>query len=130
MNNTPSSSPTSPLAEFVTRRVDELRLQVSEGQIAANAGFRTLKGFALVKNGTAKLPLDMVADLAHALDTRVSDLFRLALEESLPREMVAELLGDQTFAVQLRTELEASLVALQVEVIAAEHDVQAARDLI
>ena len=72
----------------------------------------------------------MVADLAHALDTRVNDLFRLALEQSLPREMVAELLGDQTFAVQLRTELEASLVALQVEVIAAEHNVQAARDLI
>ena len=121
MNNTPSSSTISPLAEFVTRRVDELRFHLSESQIAAAAGFKTLKGFNLVKNGTAKLPLEMVADLARALDTSVVSLFQLALEQSLPREMVAELLG---------TELEASLVALQVEVIAAERDVHAARELL
>ena len=129
MNRTPLS-PISPLAEFVTRRVDELRLRISEGQIAAAAGFKTMKGFALVKNGTAKLPLEMVADLARALDTSVGNLFQLALEQSLPREMVQVLLGDGTIPAQVRTELEASLVALQVEVIAAEQDVQAAHELL
>jgi len=42
----------------------------------------------MVKNGTAKLPLDRVADLARAMECDVNDLMRLALRQFHEEDVV------------------------------------------
>jgi|TARA_R100000935_G_scaffold18953_1_gene36540 hypothetical protein len=68
----------SALAEFITRRVLELRPR-TQIDIATAAGFENPNMVSMLKSGATKLPLDRVLAMAAALDTDPRRLFMLAL---------------------------------------------------
>ena len=71
------------LAQFVTRRVLELKHRKAQAQIAAEAGFVNANMLSMIKGGSAKLALDRVPALAEALECDAARLFRVALEQML-----------------------------------------------
>ncbi|AHM05752.1 hypothetical protein roselon_03497 [Roseibacterium elongatum DSM 19469] len=70
------------LAEFISRRVLELRPKKSQRDIAAEAGFVNPNMISLLKSGASKVPLDRVPALARALETDPKLLFLMALEQA------------------------------------------------
>jgi transcriptional regulator with XRE-family HTH domain len=84
MNNPVSS----PLAAFVARRLDELQHRKSQKEVARAARITSPNFLAMIKNGTTKLPLDRVADLASALECDQDELMRLALRQFHGEELV------------------------------------------
>lgn len=71
----------SALAQFITKRVHELRPRKSQAEIAAEAGYKTPNNVTMLKNGSAKLALDRVPALAKALECDPALFFRLALQQ-------------------------------------------------
>lgn len=72
----------SALADFVSRRVLELRVRRTQAEIAAMAGFPNPNMVTMIKNGASKLALDRVPSMARALDCDPAYLLRLALQQS------------------------------------------------
>jgi hypothetical protein len=75
-----TSNPSS-LSEFLTTRLKEISHRKSELDVASDAGFENWNTLSLLKNGSVKLPLDLVPEMAAALDTDTQSLFRLALAQ-------------------------------------------------
>lgn len=71
----------SRIARFIDKRVDELASKKSQKEIAEQAGFPKPNIIVMFKQGTTKVPLDRVADLAKALEVEPGFLFSLALEQ-------------------------------------------------
>lgn len=69
------------LAKYLERRISDLRPRKTQVSIAAESGFRQPNMLAMVKNGSAKLPLDRVPALAAALECDPAMLFRMAFEQ-------------------------------------------------
>jgi hypothetical protein len=69
------------LVKYLERRISDLRSTKTQIAIATEAGFRTPNMLAMIKNGSAKLPLDRVPGLAKALDCDAPMLFRMAVEQ-------------------------------------------------
>lgn len=69
------------LANYLEKRVLELRPKKTQIAIAGEAGFVNPNMLAMIKAGTAKLPLDRVAALATALECDPVMLFQLAIEQ-------------------------------------------------
>ena len=69
------------LAKFISHRVAELRPKKSQIEIATAAGFVNPNMVSMLKNGSAKLPLDRVPSLARALECDPAYLLRLTLEQ-------------------------------------------------
>jgi len=69
------------LVKFLKKRILEMRPEVSQIEIAATAGFAAVNTLAMIKNGSARLPLDRVLGLADALDTDPRYVCLLALEQ-------------------------------------------------
>lgn len=69
------------LAQFVTRRILELKHRKTQAQIAAEAGFPNPNMVSMIKAGTSKLALDRVPSLAAALECDPARLFMMALEQ-------------------------------------------------
>lgn len=78
---------TTRLAKFVTKRIDELHNK-TQADIAREAGFRNANFVAMIKTGSAKLPLDRVPEFAKALDTDPTHLLRLAIEQTHGQKML------------------------------------------
>ena len=72
----------SRLAQYLDKRVLELRPRKSQARIAEEAGFINPNVISMLKNGAAKLPLDRVPGLARALECDPRLLFKLALEQA------------------------------------------------
>jgi hypothetical protein len=72
----------SRLAKFLDTRLLELKHLKTQAQIAEEAGFVNANMVTMIKQGSTKLPLDRVPDLATALDTDRALLLRLALEQA------------------------------------------------
>ena len=70
------------LAEFIARRILELKKTKSQHDIAVEAGFVNPNMMSLIKSGASKVPLDRVPALASALETDPRLLFRMALEQA------------------------------------------------
>ncbi len=85
MPNSPNAP--SPIATFVARR-RRAQHRKSQKEVALAAGFTSANFLAMIKNGTTKLPLDRVADLASALECDQDELMRLALRQSHSEEVV------------------------------------------
>ncbi len=84
------------LAAFLTHRIAELRLKKSQVEIAADAGYANPNNISMLKNGTTKLALDRVADLARALEVDPARLFRMAILQSgheTTRPVIEEIFG-------------------------------------
>ena len=65
----------------ILRSALELRPKKTQIAIASEAGFVNPNMLAMIKAGTAKLPLDRVAALAIALECDSVMLFQLAIEQ-------------------------------------------------
>jgi transcriptional regulator with XRE-family HTH domain len=72
--------PPSRAANFIARRVHDLQGTRTQKEIARLAGLKSVNMIPMLKNGTAKVPLDRVVRLAAALDCDAGHLFRLTLE--------------------------------------------------
>lgn len=72
---------TSKVAQFVNRRIDELRPRRTQTEIATAAGFPSINMLSMVKDGKSKLPMDRVVALANALECEPALLAKLALEQ-------------------------------------------------
>lgn len=81
------------LAQYLTRRIEELRGTKNQVQIAEQAGFTTPNLISMLKNGASKLPIDRVPSMAKALDADPAYLLRLALEQSMG-ETAARAVGE------------------------------------
>jgi DNA-binding Xre family transcriptional regulator len=91
MPKSTSASKNSRVAEFIARRVYQLRGRRSQLEIAKIAGFESTNMISMLKAGTSKVPLARVTDLARALECDPGHLMRLALEQHLPPEVVTEI---------------------------------------
>lgn len=69
------------LAKYLEKRILELRPKKTQIAIASEAGFVNPNMLAMIKAGTAKLPLDRVSALATALECDPVMLFMLAVEQ-------------------------------------------------
>jgi len=69
------------LAKFIEMRALELRPRKSQIEIATEAGYFNPNMLAMIKSGSAKLPLDRVHSVAKALECDPKLLFKLALEQ-------------------------------------------------
>ncbi|MGB3541170.1 MAG: XRE family transcriptional regulator [Mesorhizobium sp.] len=69
------------LAKYLEKRILELRPKKTQIAIANEAGFVNPNMLAMIKAGTAKLPLDRVSALAAPLECDPTMLFMLALEQ-------------------------------------------------
>ena len=92
MKSSHTTAKLSRVAQFVTRRIDELRSRRSQGEIASAAGFRSPNMLSMIKDGSAKLPIDRVGALAKALECDPGHLMRLALEQLYPAHVIEAIL--------------------------------------
>ena len=69
------------LAKYLDKRILELRPKKTQIAIASEAGFVNPNMLAMIKAGTAKLPLDRVSALATSLECDPVMLFQLAIEQ-------------------------------------------------
>ncbi|MBZ9916589.1 MULTISPECIES: helix-turn-helix domain-containing protein [unclassified Mesorhizobium] len=82
MNNRPGKPYAGTrLVKYLEKRILELRPKKTQIAIAGEAGFVNANMLAMIKSGTAKLPLDRVAALAKALECDPVMLFMLAIEQ-------------------------------------------------
>ncbi len=81
MKNSGKPYASTRLVKFLEKRIIELRPRKTQIAIGAEAGFRQANMLAMIKNGSAKLPLDRVPGLAKALDCDSAMLFRMAVEQ-------------------------------------------------
>ncbi|MDB5660356.1 MAG: family transcriptional regulator [Cypionkella sp.] len=70
------------LAKFVQTRILQLKPK-TQAEIAHEAGFHNANVLSMIRSGSAKMPLDRVPTLAHALDCDPALLLRLALDQAV-----------------------------------------------
>lgn len=70
------------MAEFLGRRILELRPRKSQSEIAIEAGFPNVNVLSMCKSGANKVPFDRIPALAQALETDPRILLGLALQQS------------------------------------------------
>lgn len=75
---------TTRLVKFLKKRILELKPRKTQLEIASEAGFNAVNMMAMIKSGSARLPLDRVPALAKALDVDAAYLFMLTLEQHDP----------------------------------------------
>lgn len=71
------------LAEYIQRRVLELKPKKTQAEIAAEAGYVNPNVITMIKQGASKVALDRVPALAHALECDPALLMRLALQQAI-----------------------------------------------
>ena len=71
----------SSLARFLRQRIIELK-PLTQAEIAERAGFPNPNVVSMLKDGSTKLAVDRVPDMAKALECDPALLLRLALEQS------------------------------------------------
>jgi len=87
----------SRLANYVARRILELKPSKTQSEIAAQAGFVNPNMITMIKQGSNKAALDRIPALARALEVDPAYLMGLALEQAIGRtaaEAVIEIFGD------------------------------------
>lgn len=124
-----SSKTTSRVAQFISRRIDELRPRRSQLEIGIAAGFKAQNMISMVKTGDVKLPMDRVAALAKALECDPAVLARLALEQFFDEPVLEMILGlAETHRASRELDVVATWsIAVGAEVRAAVKDVKFAK---
>jgi transcriptional regulator with XRE-family HTH domain len=77
------------LAQYVERRILELKPRKTQGEIAAQAGFINPNVITMIKQGKTKAALDRIPALARALECDPAYLMRLALEQAVGQTAAA-----------------------------------------
>jgi len=73
----------TPAANLLRERIRDLQGRKTQSEIAREAGFNNANFISLLKNGTSKIPLDRVPDLARAIEVDPALLMRLSLDQSI-----------------------------------------------
>ncbi|WP_104017961.1 helix-turn-helix domain-containing protein [Roseovarius nitratireducens] len=92
------------LAQYLERRILELKPRKTQSKIAAQAGFVNPNMITMIKQGKSKAALDRVPALARALEVDLAYLMRLALEQAVGRTAAAaivEIFGTPVTANEL-----------------------------
>ncbi|MGX0879959.1 transcriptional regulator with XRE-family HTH domain [Roseovarius sp. MBR-154] len=92
------------LAQYVERRILELKPRKTQSEIAAQAGFINPNVITMIKQGKTKAALDRIPALARALEADPAFLMRLALEQAVGRTAAAaviEIFGEPITANEL-----------------------------
>jgi transcriptional regulator with XRE-family HTH domain len=77
------------LAQYVERRILELKPRKTQSEIAAQAGFINPNMITMIKQGSSKAALDRIPALARALECDPAYLMRLALEQAVGQTAAA-----------------------------------------
>jgi hypothetical protein len=127
-------------AEFISRRLNELRGRKTQGDVARIAGFANANMISLIAGDKAKLPVERAVALARALECDPAILVRLALEQSLSEPLMKQIFAHQTVSEGLDDllspaaparrshsipSLEVTNVAMRVQVGLALHQLRA-----
>jgi hypothetical protein len=116
----------SKVAQFISRRIDELRPRRSQTEIATAAGLPSVNFLSMIKDGKAKLPMDRVVTLANALECEPAALARLALEQFFAGPTLDVILSLSKGAEKSinANSVFATALALRVQVQLELHDVK------
>ena len=79
--------PQSKLAQFLDKRLDELKGTATLAEIARKLGYPRGHILSMFRADQAKVPLDKIPALAEALNVDVGHLMRLGLEQYWPDKM-------------------------------------------
>jgi hypothetical protein len=82
-----TARPRSKLAQFLDKRLDELKGTATLAEIARKMGYPRGHILSMFRADQAKVPLDKIPALAEALDVDVGHLMRLGLEQYWPHKM-------------------------------------------
>ncbi len=85
------------MASFISKRLHELQDRKNQKDIADRAGYANQNMITHLKNGSAKLSLDRVADLAAALEVDAFMLLKMAILQYVSDDqkgVVADLLAN------------------------------------
>lgn len=82
-----STLPRTILPELLAERQEQLHK--TDEQVAKEVGFAQTNIYAMIKQGTLKMPIDKVEALAKAIDCAPSDLLRLVLRDTMPDVLAA-----------------------------------------
>lgn len=91
----------TPAAILLRRQIELISHRKTQKEIAHQAGFVNANMISLLKNGSSKIPLDRVPDLARAIEVDPAHLMRIALEQSIGKTAalsVLEVFGTPTTA--------------------------------
>ena len=86
-NSVLATQPRSKLAQFLDKRLDELKGTATLGEIARKMGYPRGHIISMFRSDQAKVPLDKIPQLADALHVDVAHLMRLGLEQYWPDKM-------------------------------------------
>lgn len=85
------------LAQYVERRILELKPRKTQAEIATQAGYVNPNMITMIKQGKSKAALDRIPALARALEVDPAYLMGLALKQAIGRTSAAsviEIFGD------------------------------------
>jgi hypothetical protein len=85
--NTGTDRPRSKLAQFLDKRLGELKGTATLAEIARKMGYPRGHILSMFRADQAKVPLDKIPALAEALEVDVGHLMRLGLEQYWPDKM-------------------------------------------
>jgi hypothetical protein len=85
--NTGTDRPRSKLAQFLDKRLGELKGTATLAEIARKMGYPRGHILSMFRADQAKVPLDKIPALAEAIEVDVGHLMRLGLEQYWPDKM-------------------------------------------
>lgn len=81
------------MVKFLTKRIDELKPELTQREIALRMGYRCVNFVSMIKTGAARVPLAKLPALAEILEVDPAHLVRLGLEQYWPEiEVVSKVL--------------------------------------
>lgn len=86
-NSVLATQPRSKLAQFLDKRLDEMKGTTTLAEIARKLGYPRGHIMSMFRADQAKVPLDKIPALAEALGVDVGHLMRLGLEQYWPDKM-------------------------------------------
>ena len=81
------------MVKFLAKRIDELKPELTQREIALRLGYRCVNFVSMMKTGAARVPFEKLPALAEILDVDPAHLVRLGLEQYWPElEVVSRVL--------------------------------------
>lgn len=77
----------SKMAQFLTIKIDSLKGEISQREIAERLGYDRANIVSMFKTGDAKVPFEKMPALAEVLGVDLAHLVRLGLEQYWPERM-------------------------------------------
>ena len=92
------------MAQFLSKKIDSLRPETSQLEIARRLGYSGANIISMFKTGHTKVPLEKSPVLAEILGTDVGHLMRLGLEQYWPERL--DVIGEVFSRIVTENEME------------------------